>query len=103
MNDSQKTPSISSDSNVNTAFVLAELHMQNELLFAMMNKNAKYKPVPDIESIMRLYHFFLPVLNDGACIDSNYHLPLREYTRLDGTHEGTTLLENLEAKDYSVK
>jgi hypothetical protein len=85
--------------NANTAFILAELHMQNELLYALLNKEAKNKPVPDAESIMRLYHFFLPILNDPVNKDEIYQLPLRQYIRYDGTSEDTTLLENLEARD----
>jgi len=102
MNESKKSSTVSGDNNVNTAFVLAELHMQNELLFAIANKDAKNKPIPDAESITRLYHFFLEVLKDGANIDSRYHLPLQEYVRRDGTGEDTTLLENLEARDSST-
>jgi hypothetical protein len=86
-------------SNANTAFVLAELHMQNELLYALVNKDAKNKPIPNSESIMRLYHFYLQILNDPANTDGSYQLPLRQYIRADKTHDNMTLLENLEARD----
>jgi hypothetical protein len=101
MPNTPKTMSVAdaSDSCVNTAFLLAELHTQNELLYALVNKGAKNSPVPDRETITSLYHFFLSVLRDPAT-DRNSDLPVRAHTREDGTCDDMTLLEDIRADGH---
>jgi hypothetical protein len=83
------------DLNQSTAFILAELHLQNELLYSASNKGAKNNPVPDQETLTSLVSLFRRVLDDPANRDNSFGFPLREYIREDGTHDGMTLLENL--------
>jgi hypothetical protein len=86
--------------NINTALLLAELHIQNELLYALLNKDAKNNPVPDKESIRSLYRFYRSALDDPASTDTKYPLPLRDYIRPDNTSDDMTLLEDIQADGH---
>jgi hypothetical protein len=94
-----KLPVMVGDTNFQTACVLAELHMQNELLYGLLNKNTKSNPIPDQDSIGSLISFFFAYLNDPASKDMPECLPLRHSIRANGTHDNVTLLEDLAARD----
>jgi hypothetical protein len=87
------------DTNFQTACVLAEMHMQNELLYALLAKKAKNSPVPSQDDLNNLITFFLDYLDDPLSRDKPCNLPLRQYIRADGTHDNVTLLENLRARE----
>jgi hypothetical protein len=93
-----KPPSLG-DLNQTAAFILAELHLQNGLLYSASNKDAKNNPIPDKETIASLVNFFRRVLDDPANRDDPTEFPLRSYIREDGSH-AETLLENLLEEDH---
>jgi hypothetical protein len=82
------------DLNQTTAFILAELQMQNEQMYSASIEDAQFDPVPDKEHLAMLINFFRRVLDDPATRDNDFSFPLRSYIREDGTHTGT-LLEDL--------
>jgi hypothetical protein len=90
-----KPPSLG-DLNQTAAFLLAELHLQNELLYSALNKGAKNSPTPDNETISTLISLFRRALDDPASREDLFQFPLRSYIREDGSH-CVTLLENLRA------
>jgi hypothetical protein len=93
-----KPPSLG-DLNQAAAFFLAELHLQNELLYSASNKGTKNNPVPDKETLACLVNLFRRVLDDPAHRDNPFSFPLRSHIREDGTHDGMTLLEDLQEED----
>jgi hypothetical protein len=90
-------PSLLGDLNQTAAFLLAELHLQNELLYSAINKGAKNNPVPDKETLVDLVNLFRQVLDDPASREELFQFPVRSYV-LENGHQCETLLENLQAK-----
>jgi hypothetical protein len=82
------------DLNQIAAFFLAELHLQNELLYSAGNKGAKDAPIPDNETLSMLVNFFRRTLDDPVNRDDPFAFHLRGFV-LENGRRCETLLENL--------